>query len=125
MRRLLSARPAAGLLASGAMLALLALVSFLSLRGGGNEAEARHGPGTGNVVVGFDMNTPNTGTAGGGAGAEGREDNGGQACNDGIDNGPDGLTDGADPDCQNKGNASTSLGPIDDCVAVGAGTPRT
>jgi len=25
--------------------------------GGGNEAEARHGPGTGNVVVGFDMNT--------------------------------------------------------------------
>src|SRR3990170_4901071 len=93
--------------------------------GGGNEAEARHGPGTGNVVVGFDMNTTNTGTAGVGGGAEGREDNVGQACNDGIDNGGDTGTDGADADCQNKGNTSTSLGPIDDCVAVSAGTTIT
>src|SRR3990172_731975 len=126
MRRLLFARPTVGLLAGGAILAFLALVSFLSLQGGGNEAEARHGPGTGNVVVGFDMNTTNTGTAGVGGGMEGREDGVRQACNDGIDNGGlgDGI-DGADTDCQSKGNASTSLGPIDDCVEVSAGTTIT
>src|SRR3972149_7345893 len=122
MRRLLFARPTVGLLAGGAILAFLALVSFLPRQGGGNEAEARHGPGTGNVVVGFDMNAANTGTAGVGGGMEGREDNVGQACNDGIDNGPDGLPDGADTDCQNLGNASTSLGPIDDRVQGSAGT---
>src|SRR3970282_615248 len=95
--------------------------------GGGNEAEARHGPGTGNVGVGFDMNATNTGTAGVGGGMEGREDNVGQACKDGIENGPvsDGLIDGADADCQNKTNASTPLGPIDACIEVSAGTTIT
>src|SRR3990170_7192776 len=109
----------------GFPLALIAagLALFVIWGGGGDdEAQAVHSPGAGDVVVGFDMDTANTGTA---PNAEGQEDGVGQACNDGLDNGGDTVTDGADPDCQDKGNASTTLGPIDDCVAVTAGATIT
>ena len=100
----------------GFPLALIAagLALFVIWGGGGDdEAQAVHSPGAGDVVVGFDMDTANTGTA---PNAEGQEDGVGQACNDGLDNGGGDGIDGADTDCQSLGNASTSLGPIDVCV---------
>src|SRR3989304_3606083 len=104
----------------------LALFVIWGSGGGNDSAQADHGPGAPAGVLGFDRDPANGGTAGVGGGMEGREDGVGQACNDGIDNGPDGLTDGADADCQVKGNASTSLGPIDLCVGdVVAGTTIT
>src|SRR3990170_787284 len=89
---------------------------------GNDSAQALHGPGTGDVVVAFDMDITNTGDGAPTSTAEGREDGVGQACNDTLDNGGETLADDADADdCTGIGNTSTSVGPIDACVATTAG----